>query len=906
MKEDLIARVSFDLLEEMKEVLSNDLNKVNCEGIRDLDTSRYIITGFTLKPKDKRRKETTIVLDVNDCRSFDLGHIRRTFGNVLGIEMEMQSVLKNDTIILKNDLQDNDIVNVPTGLSSVDVESGMSSPQSFDEVARTAVLNLLGIKNDTVETLSTASSPHILPFEDLNEVKDEVRDLADEICLVGDINTQTLTFPFVNEQLIDDHCMDTFKNTLFEDFENNLIISGTFTARLVSIFLHKLLSDSIMLTFKDSTNHVLENLPKTIKNEIYDECFNNYLKDIGDEMACKLKFVESWNKCRKEKDVATLCLKLNSNFNQDIVKSTQEFFEVDALSQVNKFSTVYYMPFTQYKMSLSNFLRSNIKARFHTAIKFLYGIQCYNDNEKSCASSSDFFYYTYYTPKNREFIGEITKQLREDKQFELKLSDLFKLWNVDQVQKFIRTSPLINNSKKGDNDKVPSAIIPLSSKITRSTSTEVGSLTRVTYSETTAKNNSKKRKRVYHITRKTPTINKTNICKISADVRDQSYNNKNEKKLVGIMESKEYLFNDVLGTQKYLAKFKNNYLSSSTQFSMFDINMKNSFFDCLQNSSITSDMMNLYLEHVNFILYLIHAQNELPSTCLIFSSIFIEYLLDNQQLISTWDAHLQLCDCKLAFIPIHIQHIDGQVSWNLVVCSLQINGDKSNVDMFLFVSKTCIINTKKMSEITNGIQKWLIHKIKEPELSIHTDIIKMDNENNGYAVIDILTQITFNYRKTESFDVDENISNFIKEINSKNEDCKKIERRIIHVCCEPGTYTELSIFSNGNSQFSFKESIKMMMNNRSRLYQNRTLNYDDIVQVSDESDKDDIDENKDIVDLLDDSDEDDIERNRDEVQSKEVLEVIEEGEAYFPPDMIKSSFQEKLQYLRKLVNEIDD
>ena len=898
-KEDLMTKVSVDLLEELKGILSNDKSKFYCEGIRDILTSRYIISGFTLKPKDKRRKETSILLDVNDCSSFDLGHIRKTFGDSFGIGIELQPFINNDTIIFQNELEDNEIDDESL---RVDLNSLNYSQVSSNCAAQDAVHNLLCIKNNivelnnTVETISTSSTPLIESSDyevnnDMDGDKDDGRSkksLADEIYLVGDINTSILILPsFETCTTSDNTTMNTFKNTVFESFEHNQMISETFNVKLVSIFLHKSLCDSMLPQFRGSTKQALENLETSIRTDVYVESLNYYLKELGDEMVCKLKFVEFWNKCRKKPDVDEICHRLNSDFNQEIVKSTEEFFKSNELDQINAFKTVNYLNFSRYKNSLSSFLRSNVKARLRTAIQFLHGIQCYNDNAENLQSSSDEFYYRSYSPKNREFIKEIASQINREKQLESNLFNLFNAWNVGEVEEFISTT-VNNDLNEGDNVQVQSSVISLSTKITRYTE---GSSTRVVnYCETTAKNNSRNPKRGRNRKRKMLRIEREKIVKVRTEDRDQNYNTNIGQTLIGIIESKEYLFNDQRGTRQFLKKFQDRYLSSSTPFSMFDIKIAKSFFNCIDTSSVSSDMMNLYLEHLNFVLYLIHSQNDLPLTCVIFSSIFIEYLLESMQLISSWDAHLDFCKCKLVLIPIHLQDIDGNLSWSLVVCSLKINEENPIADVFLFLSQECIIENETITEITNAIKKWLKYKIKSNKLNIQTEVIEMKNEKNNYAVIDILTQIAFNYRRPESFDIDDNIRNHIMNTKSNDEDWMIIERRLIHVCCEPGTYNELSIFSNGKSEFFFKESIVQMMNNRSRQYQNRTLNFDDIVVTNS------------IVEILDESDEDEESIEVNEVVKK--VNLLDEAESKFLPAELKTaSLKEKLEYIKKQFSE---
>jgi hypothetical protein len=62
-----------------------------------------------------------------------------------------------------------------------------------------------------------------------------------------------------------------------------------------------------------------------------------------------------------------------------------------------------------------------------------------------------------------------------------------------------------------------------------------------------------------------------------------------------------------------------------------------------------------------------------------------------------------------------------------------------------------------------------------------------------------------------------------------NQQWRKIQSRLIRVCCEIGTFNELKIFNNTNTSQYFKKSIETMMSGRSNTYKNTAISFDDIV-----------------------------------------------------------------------------
>ena len=128
------------------------------------------------------------------------------------------------------------------------------------------------------------------------------------------------------------------------------------------------------------------------------------------------------------------------------------------------------------------------------------------------------------------------------------------------------------------------------------------------------------------------------------------------------------------------------------------------------------------------------------------------------------------------------------------------------------------------------ISSWLKHKLNKSDLTIIVQEILIATEMSSYKIIEIMTDIAFKYRCTESFDIDENICTLIKEFRTDdNQQWRKIQSRLIRVCCEIGTFNELKIFNNTNTPQYFKKSIETMMSGRSKTYKNTAISFDDIV-----------------------------------------------------------------------------
>jgi len=240
---------------------------------------------------------------------------------------------------------------------------------------------------------------------------------------------------------------------------------------------------------------------------------------------------------------------------------------------------------------------------------------------------------------------------------------------------------------------------------------------------------------------------------------------------------------------------------------------------------ISSGMLNLYLEHLNFFLFLIHQYIKVPLSCVFFSTVFIKYLLENKELVSTWDDHFKFKDCKLIIFPIHLRDDVGEKSWSLVVCSI----DKTNINIFMFFSKSVSISNERKGDMEKVISSWLKHKLNKSDLTIIAQEVLIAAEMSSYKIIEIMTDIAFKQRCTESFDIDNGICRLIKDFRTDNQQWRQIQSRLIRVCCEIGTFNELRIFNKSNTPQYFKKSIEEMMSLRSNTYKNTAISFDDIV-----------------------------------------------------------------------------
>jgi hypothetical protein len=95
---------------------------------------------------------------------------------------------------------------------------------------------------------------------------------------------------------------------------------------------------------------------------------------------------------------------------------------------------------------------------------------------------------------------------------------------------------------------------------------------------------------------------------------------------------KNYIFTDDNGINlNYSTKFINQHLCSSNTAKLFEIKInKDLFASIIETEIINSEMLNLYLEHLNFFLFLIHQYIRVPLSCVFFSTVFIKYLLESK------------------------------------------------------------------------------------------------------------------------------------------------------------------------------------------------------------------------------------------------------------------------------------
>ena len=154
---------------------------------------------------------------------------------------------------------------------------------------------------------------------------------------------------------------------------------------------------------------------------------------------------------------------------------------------------------------------------------------------------------------------------------------------------------------------------------------------------------------------------------------------------------------------------------------------------------------------------------------------------------------------------------------------------------------------------------------------------------SSYKIIEIMIDIAFKYRCTESFDIDENICTLIKEFRTDdNQQWRKIQSRLIRVCCEIGTFNELKIFNNTNTPQYFKKSIETMMSGRSKTYKNTAISFDDIVT--------------DDTYFIEEEDNEDKDRCS-EMQVFAMIKALEDD--CLPSDLINCSLMSKFNFFRK-------
>jgi hypothetical protein len=520
--------------------------------------------------------------------------------------------------------------------------------------------------------------------------------------------------------------------------------------------------------------------------------------------------------------------KLAKDFDMALVDSTLSYF--NDLNNMMKFEKDVYTDYNQTKKTVNNQLDYNVKTRSHLTIKFLYGLYCNDLLTHSMKSATDQFYFDNYTPRNKAFLMEMNNQIKKNKDKEDKLALLFTTWNSDDIKSLI--SPLTNTNYDSDNEHVAKSrhnIFPISRKVTRLAEKSIP-LINYAVKQTFASTESRPRRRK----KKAKDNYYPKVEKLRCD-ESQYFEKPDEIADSIISDNKEvlrvvknYIFRDDNGINlNYLTKFINQHLCSSTTVKLFGIKInKDLFASIIETEMINSEMLNLYLEHLNFILFLIHQYIRVPLSCVFFSTVFIKYLLESKELVSTWDDHFEFKDCKLIIFPIHLRDNDGVKSWSLVVCSL----GKIDVNIYMFFSKSVSISQERKGDMEKVIHSWLKNKINKSDLMIIAEEILIDHEMSSYKMIEIMTDIAFKYRYAESFDIDDNICTIIKDFRTDdNQQWRKIQSRLIRVCCEIGTFNELKIFNNTNTSQYFKKSIETMMSGRSNTYKNTAISFDDIV-----------------------------------------------------------------------------
>ena len=484
----------------------------------------------------------------------------------------------------------------------------------------------------------------------------------------------------------------------------------------------------------------------------------------------------------------------------------------------------------------------------------------------------------------------MNNQIKKNKDKEDKLALLFTTWNSDDIESLI--SPLTNANYDSDNEQIAKFqhnIFPISRKVTRLTERSIPPVNyaiKQTFasSESRPRRRKKKAKDNYY-----PKVEKLRCDESQKKTNTVHHSEKPDEIADSIISDnkevlrvvKNFIFKDDNGINlNHLTKFINQHLCSSTTIKLFEIKInKNLFASIIETDMISSEMLNLYLEHLNFFLFLIHQYIRVPLSCVFFSTVFIKYLLESKELVSTWDDHFEFKDCKLIMFPIHLRDNGGVKSWSLVVCSL----GKMDVNIFMFFSKSVSISQERKGDMEKVISSWLKNKIHNSDLIIIAQEILIDHEMSSYKIIEIMTDIAFKYRCTESFDIDENICTLIKEFRTDdNQQWRKIQSRLIRVCCEIGTFNELKIFNNTNTPQYFKKSIETMMSGRSKTYKNTAISFDDIVT--------------DDTYFIEEEDNEDKDRCS-EMQVFAMIKALEDD--CLPSELINCSLMSKFNFFRK-------
>jgi len=860
---DLVSKIQVDLLKEIVNKSSLETSDYSCVGNRDEKISRWIINNFELKKKDKRFKSRIIELDAFEYQTFDEKKIR----SILGSEQPITSleILEGQTVFMttESDVSSSELQSLTTFTSpfpnntndtteTIETSNSPAHEPDENESLQAAVSSSSGMHDVVQTSLQTL-------YESLDNEGLSKSAADDELYLLGYVDADQIEFTVSGDNARDETIK--FKQNIYDfltfgNRENDLC-----NIRLVTIFLNTLLSDSVIASFSagdQSTEEIMKQLNSKIYKQLVDEMINNQLDHLGNEIKCKIMYMSLKKLARKQTDGEQIIAKLSTQFNEDTLNSTRDYFKNG--ENETKFDNETYAEFKIFKKNLFSSLNYYVNSRSYLAISYLHGIQCSRQSDKAQNASTDKFYFEHYEQRERNFLHVMSDQLEANNQeFFSKVLKLFNSWRTDEIVIFLR--PTLNNDSENDdgNFKFHPEERPLSRKITRLTERNI---LPVDYSKLKVTLSKAKRKKI--------PSNYASKRKMSRK-QERSLSKKDVIRVI-----LKFIFEDQLGTPQYLMQFIDTVFSSSNRMNLFGISMNKDTFISTNMQNLSSDLMNLFLEHLNFILYLTHQRIKTSLNCIFFSTVFIKYLIDNEECVNTWDDHFDFGVCKLIFIPIHL--IDNEdESWSLVVISLNLI-DPTTADIFLFVSEKCDSVPSKTEPILSIIKVWLQHKMNRKDLKINTEIILLSMDLNFYAIIDVIINIAFNYRNEESFDIDSNISTHIKEIKTTREALETTKKRFIHICCDGGTIHDLNTTNNPNY---FKKAIEEMINNRSEVYKNKVLNFNDYV-------------NLDLV-LYEGNDDNDSDGA--DIVACEALE-----KKLLPSFMLMSSFEEKLNFLRKKYN----
>ena len=763
-----------------------------------------------------------VELTEDDCRKYDLGFIRTNFWSRLKIDEKVQSKLSE--YMIQNIESNSDLV------------SNTSSTSHNATIGANILVTIQNdqtmITNDTIESTNDED-----PDNDEHDDEEGGSIKPDELYLVGEIDAGIVVRPTLNESALSG-AKGSFNNLIYNFWLQTKATNEEYNIRLVTIYLNYLLSDSVIDSFGcESAKDVIYRLNTVVHKSLVEEIMQCYTENLGEELKCKFMFMKYYKQLSRFKGFKPdyVARKLAEDFNNSLVNSTLSYF--NDLNNMTKFEKDVYTDYNQSKKRLSTQMDYHIKVRSHLSIKFLYGLQCNDVSTQSMKSASDQFYFDNYTPRNQKFLTEMNNQIKKNKDKEVKLALLFCTWNSEEIESLIGPLTKINyDSDNEKNAKFQHTANPISRKVTRLIKNIIPPVDYVkiqnfSSSESRPRRRKKKAKDNYDPKakklRSDDSKHKTNAVHHS-EKPNEIADSINSDKLEVFRVVKNFILRDdnEINHHNHLTKFINQHLCSSTSIKLYGIKLnKDLFASIIHEEMISSGMLNLYLEHLNFFLFLIHHYIKVPLSCVFFSTVFIKYLLENKELVSTWDDHFKFKDCKLIIFPIHLRDDVGEKSWSLVVCSI----DKTNINIFMFFSKSVSISNERKGDMEKVISSWLKHKLIQSDLTIIAQEILIAAEMSSYKIIEIMTDIAFKQRCTESFDIDNGICRLIKDFRTDNQQWRQIQSRLIRVCCEIGTFNELRIFNKSNTPQYFKKSIEEMMSLRSNTYKNTAISFDDIV-----------------------------------------------------------------------------